>query len=1045
MKSRPSRILIAGLALFSAVAQVAQAQNETPAPEVLKPSVTKLKLPGKAVQMEVGGAGRFLVLHVPTERQLVVVDLKLRVLKGTIPAEDEEKIVYAAGLTDVIVVANAKKTISRYDLLSLELKLSRSLEYPFGFVALGSDCARQMLVQPWRREELRKGILEIWDARTLTRRQERIDRLPHPSLEADEVLARASPGGQSFSLTRPQIGTVIYKREGIDHYKLTVKEDVLPLSGNQMAPLFDQGGGMAYYGNRVYAAVSGEPTPRNPDNVRRLLIPSDNQFVKLSLVPPHNEDRLKKGHDVNIHTNVWMKPIAVVPDVDIGDGLRDVDARQLTLEKRIAFSPGARCLASLRPPFDVVELRTVDIFPILRKEKAAGAFPLSQPERFLVRPGEMFLHELELNCDPSRCKFEMDSPGMTISKSGLIQWKVAPQSPDEIHVIGYLITPPEGPPMMFRFELVVEQSAGGAKPLPGSKPVGVGDLTKTSGASKPAAGAQSQRPRQAVEVKSAGPKSRKITPTEIAGDMVKLKLSGMATSMQVGGAGRFVILHIPSTQEIAIVDLCEGSVRTLPANDDDVAFAAGLEKLVVARNIAKKIHRYDLFTLEEEKQVDLNVNIADMAMGSASEGPILVVGSEAVDWKKELVMMFDADTLKKLPGDIPQSRMGIDRRLLRLSVAARGGTFCVEPRTTPFVFVAERPGFVTKIPERRLESVNNVFDMRISPDGQSLYTAFGNFGLQPPRTETLNREVYPRTLPINHEGYVLQYEPGEDPDLNGGISNQKITVVPVGSTEPLIALTGVEFGVVGPAYGIKRVRALDRIVVTPAAKVMAVLQPTFDEIELRRLDLEQALSSYPHDYLFVNSSPPGKSVKAGERFQYQMDAKSNKGGLKYKLVSGPRGMTVSQAGLVEWTVAAGNGRQPVVVGISNVEKKEIKHQFDVVVDAKGASGAASAAKGVTEPTPAAGKSGAPSSRPASAGTADNPPAKSPPAADKLAETRTGKTRTFTDANTGKKLEAKVLGLAEGKLRVQLSSGMEYKVPLERLSREDRLWLQGVDE
>ncbi len=53
--------------------------------------------------------------------------------------------------------------------------------------------------------------------------------------------------------------------------------------------------------------------------------------------------------------------------------------------------------------------------------------------------------------------------------------------------------------------------------------------------------------------------------------------------------------------------------------------------------------------------------------------------------------------------------------------------------------------------------------------------------------------------------------------------------------------------------------------------------------------------------------------------------------------------------------------------------------------------------------------------------------------------RLGQTRTWTDVDTDRKLTAKFLGLADGKVKVAVDT-REYEIPLTRLSRPDLIWL-----
>ena len=89
------------------------------------------------------------------------------------------------------------------------------------------------------------------------------------------------------------------------------------------------------------------------------------------------------------------------------------------------------------------------------------------------------------------------------------------------------------------------------------------------------------------------------------------------------------------------------------------------------------------------------------------------------------------------------------------------------------------------------------------------------------------------------------------------------------------------------------------------------------------------------DYLYTTSRAPGTAVK-GTSFVYPIATRSKKGGLTYKLESGPDGVRISAAGVVAWTVPADHagGDVDVIVTIADQAGQEVFHTFRVnVVDA----------------------------------------------------------------------------------------------------------------
>ena len=114
------------------------------------------------------------------------------------------------------------------------------------------------------------------------------------------------------------------------------------------------------------------------------------------------------------------------------------------------------------------------------------------------------------------------------------------------------------------------------------------------------------------------------------------------------------------------------------------------------------------------------------------------------------------------------------------------------------------------------------------------------------------------------------------------------------------------------------------------ANVVVSLPDVRDHLVLQRFDVMAALNKAGIDYLFVASLPPTTFAK-GRRFVYQINAQSRRGGVGYKLESGPAGMTLSKTGRLEWPVPAdyaGQG-ETVIVSLHDASGQEIYHTFQI--------------------------------------------------------------------------------------------------------------------
>lgn len=120
-----------------------------------------------------------------------------------------------------------------------------------------------------------------------------------------------------------------------------------------------------------------------------------------------------------------------------------------------------------------------------------------------------------------------------------------------------------------------------------------------------------------------------------------------------------------------------------------------------------------------------------------------------------------------------------------------------------------------------------------------------------------------------------------------------------------------------------------RVHFVPSAKLLVSVPAGNTKLILRKFDPEAALDASGVDYLYVTSRPP--TAVPGKGYEYQIAAKSRKGGLKYKLDDGPDGMRLSADGLVSWTAPFDfSAAEPVIITVSDASGQEVYHTFELV-------------------------------------------------------------------------------------------------------------------
>jgi hypothetical protein len=92
--------------------------------------------------------------------------------------------------------------------------------------------------------------------------------------------------------------------------------------------------------------------------------------------------------------------------------------------------------------------------------------------------------------------------------------------------------------------------------------------------------------------------------------------------------------------------------------------------------------------------------------------------------------------------------------------------------------------------------------------------------------------------------------------------------------------------------------------------------------------IQELLKKTPFNYLVIVSESPG-SIRKGEVLQYQMKVESKAGGAKFKLQSGPTGMSISDTGLLTWKAPQkpDQSEEAVVVSVSDAADQERSQSF----------------------------------------------------------------------------------------------------------------------
>jgi hypothetical protein len=406
-----------------------------------------------------------------------------------------------------------------------------------------------------------------------------------------------------------------------------------------------------------------------------------------------------------------------------------------------------------------------------------------------------------------------------------------------------------------------------------------------------------------------------IKPAPLKEDRTTVNLPSPVQQVCVGGGGRFLILHLPGQRKLAVFDCNEARiVKYLPVAEDTIHFAAGLEKLFVASPDHNVLQRWDLKTFERDVTVSAPVPITGLAMGSATKEPLIVQSD------REGLVFLDPRTFRRSDYRIGQGggnwMGGGGGSQLRVSangqVITGSGVLVRVGRTYRAVGA---PGDTLPTPDGRvLYGRQQLYTAEGKPEGKPLGKAFSGHG---------QRFWF---IPAVQGPYAVFYNQVSG---SGATAKVQLGVYLAGETRQLVTLPEVEgiLGLVDWQSGVSQ-PIEQHLFLIPDAKLLVFIPASKEKLVLYRADIEQLLDKADIDYLYVKSLPPA-NFKPGSDFTYQIATRSRKGGVKYKLESGPGRMSLSPEGLLTWKVPADftDKEINVIITVSDRTGQEIFHTF----------------------------------------------------------------------------------------------------------------------
>src|SRR5262249_18520754 len=220
---------------------------------------------------------------------------------------------------------------------------------------------------------------------------------------------------------------------------------------------------------------------------------------------------------------------------------------------------------------------------------------------------------------------------------GYLMWDYGPKSTKNF-VSGPAIPTRSGGGLFPNAPPVRPDGGGAARPRPGFPPDFPGGFNDPFGGNG-----------KAVKLPDLPP-AIPIGVAPLPGEKHVIDLPDRVVRVASGGGGRFMVLAFGGEKKIGVFDLNDLKIHYVDVPNDDVWVAAGMNRFTVLLPGTNKLGRYNLLDRKLEKERDLEVPpvLTSFGMGSASNGPLLIVAGQELSRE---CRFFDLDSLQ--PMDIP--------------------------------------------------------------------------------------------------------------------------------------------------------------------------------------------------------------------------------------------------------------------------------------------------------------------------------------------------------------------------------------------------------
>jgi hypothetical protein len=693
-----------------------------------------VNLPGTVTDVCAGGDGRYLFLHCPDERKLLVFDVSSAEVVKDFPTGGKDAR-FAAGATKLLLFDGVVRTLQRIDLVTLEKDKEAPLSFPENIrdISLGSGSRGPALVLtdapgPWP--------VQFLDLDTLAPADVGWTAPPPADLPRDLRFRASAVGNRWIGLPdgKDAKGAVVVTRAGKALSVTSIAKD----KALGFAALSHDG--LAVYSRYGVFTLRAGPPANPPVDQDSYIIPSDTARFDVQVRPSTAPDAVQVTFG-GLAKGSTPKSIDGVPQPFKSNEPGQPD-------QLVHYVPDAHALVVIQPALK--KATTVKLDPFAPNTKSAW-FTSTPPDRFT--PGKPFEYSVRLLTNANTVKFGAAGPQeipATITPDGIARWNI-PAEENRDYLSFQVTVTADG---VSTSQTIKAFNTATPAPKPTDSKKGP-DPNK-----EPPKSPESKEPIYAVGVKLAQPAAEKvpIPPAEITSPHIEVPLPGQARDVCVGGGGRYLIFHVPTARKLIVFDTSTLKVvGHVSLSTDDLLFAAGMDKLVVIYPTNRIIVRYSLIPrkaenttgkpegpplkTEDDKPLETLQRPIFAVMGSGTAGPLILGGVPGQNNASKMALTFlDIESFKEVKIDNAEGDFQVTTATAaQLRASTDGKTLGLwRTQLTPSgVQVARLEGNTIK----GAYSKDSAGEVTPGPDGQKVYTEQGVYDLsakpEGPRTATI--------------------------------------------------------------------------------------------------------------------------------------------------------------------------------------------------------------------------------------------------------------------------------------------------------------------